>query len=290
MPLDIETFKDMKGKKTNLDLIIGFLEKDGRAWSVSELASELNLDPAIISQISKKHDGKELVRKQDGRRVWIALKEGGISMETGEKAKDLKQLINDFLDDTKAQDAVKRRNLTCENVRTGLHDNITADEFQELIKSLRGERNSVRDRRFGNRINTQEKVDILLDALGSATFEDAAKKIADVEGIGIDGLSMMLHIKYPDKYHCVNGQAIRVIDRMIEKGLLEKEPLHRYVSCKGLSGIQGFVNAYNDYERILNKIQSMGKMTKSQTDFFIGWVDHDIRRRYSLGDMSLSGL
>lgn len=292
MPIDIETFKKMDKKKTNLESVVNFLKEDGRAWSISELANKLDLDPAIVSQISRKYDEKEVIRKQDGRRVWVLFNKGGsiITKKTGKKAKDLQQLINDFLNDKIAQKKVAERNLICEDIRKRIHDNITVDEFQELISILRGESNSIRNNRFANRVNTQEKLDSLLDALKSSNFENAADRISKVEGIGMEVLSMMLHITHPNKYHCVNGHLVRVIDRMIEKDVLPKENLHKYTSCKTPSGLKGFVNTYEVYERILNRIQGMGKMTKSQTDFFIGWVDHDIRRRYRLGDVSLSGL
>lgn len=292
MPIDIETFKKMDKKKTNLEKITNFLKEDGRAWSVSELANELDLDPAIVSQISRKYDGKELIRKQDGKRVWVSFNEEGsvITKKTGKKSKDLHQLINDFLNDEIAQKKVAERDLICEDIRKRIHEDMTVEEFQELISPLRGESNSIRNNRFANRVNTQEKLNSLLDAVESPNFENAADRISSVEGIGMDVLSMMMHITHPSKYHCVNGQLVRIIDIMVEKDMLSKETIHKYMSCKTPSGLNGFINTYKDYERILNRIQSMGKMTKYQTDFFIGWVDHDIRRRYSLGNVSFSGL
>jgi Mn-dependent DtxR family transcriptional regulator len=290
MPLDMQTFKNLKGRKTNLELIIEFLEKSGEAWSVSELAKELNLDPAIISQISRKHDGRELVRKQDGKRVWIALKDGGISMEIGERAKDLEELVNDYITDKKAKVAIDFRNNTCKEVRSGLGYSISAEDFQKLIKPMRGESNLIRNNRFGNRIKTQGQLNALLDAIESTSFEEAAETISHVDGIGMDVLTMMLHIRHPGKYHCVNGQVIGVIDKMMERGLLPRRSLHKYTTTKSIAGLRGFIDTYKDYEQILNAIQKMGKMDKARTDFFIGWVDHDMRRRYSLGDVSLSGL
>jgi|GEM_PF-3550203 len=291
MPIERDAFERMERKKTNLEKMVDFLKEDGRAWSVSELARELSLDPAIISEISRRHDGKEVIRKQDGRRVWVALnKEGAIAVEDGEKTSDLDKLIHDFMNDKIARGIVDWRDDVCGKIRNGIHANMTVKEFQKLISPLRGEKNSIRNNRFGNRIKTQEQLDKLLDALESETFEEAAKKIADVEGIGMDVLSMMMHIMHPDKYHCVNGQLLRVTDELMLKKIIPKEQLHKYMTCKTPSGVNGFINTYKDYERVLNAIQSQGNMKKSDTDFFIGWLKHDMRRRYSLGDVSLSGL
>jgi len=289
--MDIEAFDKMERKRTNLEQIIDFLKEDGRAWSVSELAKELNLDPAIISDISRKRDGKEVVRKQDGRRVWIALNnEGVVAMKEGEKTSDLNRLINEFMNDKIAKRVVELREVTCKEIKKEIDVNMTVKKFQNIIRHLRGEKNSIRNKRFGNRVNTQEKLDKLLDAITSETFEEAAQKIADVEGIGIETLSMMMHIMRPDKFHCVNGQVVHVIGELMEKKIIPEEQLHRYTTCKSQSGVKGFISTYKDYERVLNTIQNKGNMKKSETDFFIGWLKHDMRRRYSLGDVSLSGL
>lgn len=207
--------------------------------------------------------------------------------------KSLQDFVDLFLADEKAQNMVEDRDTICRGVKSELlnKDDFYEDnpkEFNKLISQLR-KKNAIRNNRFANQINTQERIEGIIDVMKSTTFQEAALKASKIKGAGMDCLTMMLHIANPLKFHCVNGQTIYVIDQLMKENLLPKMQLHKYMSHTN-RGVKGLKATYEDYSKILDRIQEMGNMTKGQTDFFMGWLDRRMRDEYNLGNINLPGI
>ena len=211
------------------------------------------------------------------------------SFEPAKKPEDVKKLIEEFLHDKMAHDYVIARSKEYDGYRKDLLENKSLyendpDKFQEFLHPLRSGETAVRDNRFGNRINTSEKVNALIEAITSETFEDAVEKTYSLEGIGMDLLTTLMHIMNREKFHCLNGRTVKSIKILMDERFLPRQKLNNYLTAKTTSGLRGYIKTYTDYVGVMDQLQEAGGMTKTETDYFMAWLDKDMRAKYNMGD------